>query len=210
MTFGSCVMPSCRFLLISAVCLSLIADSHVEANLQSASPGKLFLLSLKSVSVSGQNNCERYTCKSTNYYRHTETPGEYWSQDDVDSWCNCHQHCRESNDCHYWNWYHTGTNSGLCALFSKIDGTEEGAQDLYSGVKRCDETTEAATAEAPAEGGGEEIFKVSPSVSHVTQKCSSTSSTIWDKVRLVSWSPPCRRWWHCPARCRGWVSRRRS
>ena len=76
---------------------------------------------------------------------------------------------------------------GLCKLYSKIDATVEGAQDLYSGVKRCDDTTAtAATATAPTvatAAGGEEIFKVLPSVSQVTQECSSTNSTIWDKVR---------------------------
>ena len=74
---------------------------------------------------------------------------------------------------------------GTCILYSKIDGTVEGAEDLYSGVKRCDDTSVPAVtaATAAAAAAGEEIFKVLPSVNQVAQECSSTNSTIWDKVR---------------------------
>ena len=68
---------------------------------------------------------------------------------------------------------------GTCILYSKIDGTVEGAEDLYSGVKRCDDTSVPALTAA----AGEEIFKVLPSVNQVAEECSSTNSTIWDKVR---------------------------
>ena len=116
----------------------------------------------------------------------TEIAGESWSLENVDSWCKCHQHCRDADKCHYWNWYHMNSilEFGTCILYSKIDETVEGAEHLYSGVKRCDDTSDpAATATATAAGAGEEIFKVLPSVNQVAQECSSTNSTIWDKVR---------------------------
>ena len=71
---------------------------------------------------------------------------------------------------------------GTCILYSKIDETVEDAEHLYSGVKRCDDPSDPA-ATATATAAGEEIFKVFPSVNQVAQECSSTNSTIWDKVR---------------------------
>ena len=43
---------------------------------------------------------------------------------DFKGWGKCHQHCRKSDECQYWNWYHTSTVYRLCILFSKLDGTE--------------------------------------------------------------------------------------
>ena len=114
----------------------------------------------------------------------TEIAGESWSLENVDSWCKCHQHCRDADKCHYWNWYHMNSilEFGTCILYSKIDETVEGAEHLYSGVKRCDDPSDPA-ATATVTAAGEEIFKVLPSVNQVAQECSSTNSTIWDKVR---------------------------
>ena len=119
----------------------------------------------------------------------TEIAGESWSLENVDSWCKCHQHCRDADKCHYWNWYHMNSilEFGTCILYSKINETVEGAEDLYSGVKRCDDTSDPAATEtatsAAAAATGEEISKVLPSVNQVAEECSSTNSTIWDKVR---------------------------